>query len=116
MSPVGPRGTADIVATGVADIAATGVVGTQQKGFEVGPVHTAAWVVPRLAGKLDLEWVVAPSVARLGRGVLASVPVVWGIHGVALRPVVFVVVAPVPLVLNESAAKGECMVVPGRVA
>jgi len=100
----------------VADIAATGVVGTQQKGFEVGPVHTAAWVVPRLAGKLDLERVVAPSVARLGRGVLASVPVVLGIHGVALRPMVFVVVAPVPLVLNELAAKGECMVVPGRVA
>jgi len=39
-----------------------------------------------------------------------------GIHGVAVRPVVFVVMASVPLVLNESAAKGECMVVPGRVA
>src|SRR5882724_7573548 len=63
-----------------------------------------------------LERVVAPSVVRLGRGVLASVPGVWGIHGVAVRPVVFVVVASVPLVLNESAAKGECMVVPGRVA
>ena len=53
---------------------------------------------------------------RLEHGVSASVPVVQGIHGVALRPVVFVVVAPVPLVLNQSAAKGECMVVPGRVA
>src|SRR5882724_2338814 len=137
MSPVGPRGmadivatgVADIVATGVADIAATGVAGTQPKGFEVGPAHTAGWVVPQLAGKLDLEQVVAPSVARLGRGVLASVPgvrlecgvsasvpVVQGIHGVAVRPVVFVVVASVLLVLNESAAKGECMVVPGRVA
>ena len=67
---------ADIVATGVVDIAATGVVGTQQKGFEVGPAHMAGWVVPRLVGKLDLERVVAPSVAQLGRGVLASVPVV----------------------------------------
>ena len=45
----------------------------------------------------------------------ASVPVVWGIHGVAVRPVVFVVPAPVPLVLNMSAAKGECMGVPGWV-
>ena len=47
----------------------------------------------------------------------ASVLVVQGNRGLAVRPVVFVVPASVPLVLIASAAKGECMVVvPGWVA
>ena len=33
----------------------------------------------------------------------------------AVRPVVFVVLASVPLVLNASVATGECMAVPGWV-
>src|SRR5882724_11565968 len=97
MSPVGPHGmadivatgVADIVATGVADIVATGVADTQQKGVEVGLAHTAGWVVPRLAGKLVQERVVVPLVARLGCGVSALVPVVRLGRGVlALVPAV----------------------------
>ena len=53
--------------------------------------------------------------ARPGHGVLASVPVVRGNRGLAVRLVVFMVPASVPLVLNMLGARGECMVVPGRV-
>ena len=46
----------------------------------------------------------------------ASVLVVQGNRGLAVRPVEFVVPASVPLVLIASVARGECMVVPGWVA